>query len=180
MPIGVSDLRTGTMTCANCGTAFETTAFSPREVRHTAVTAVTQTPDGVAAACANHAGNAAVSSCDRCGLFICALCELAVDEITYCPSCFDRMSAEGTLEGTTRYRDYAAMALGAAVAGVFCAPILGPFAIFWSFRAINQRRGENSGITGPVLSMIFGIIETLAGFSFFVSIMYKLIRTGKP
>ena len=61
-------LRSGVLQCPWCRKTFEATVFQPREVQHAAVQVVTETPDGVAAACANHVRNAAVTNCQRCGL----------------------------------------------------------------------------------------------------------------
>jgi hypothetical protein len=109
------------MECPYCRTEFEATPFQPRERRHQAVQIVTETPDGVAAACANHARNAAVTSCSRCGLFICALCDMNVGEGSFCPTCFDRSRDQNPITGgATRYRDYATMSISAAVLSLIC------------------------------------------------------------
>lgn len=112
-------IRTGTVVCPDCDGTFESVAFEPpAPVLHVADIA-TIGPDG-ASVCANHARNAAVTSCSRCGLFICALCDLDVGSGSLCPSCFDRVRAEGALEGAaSRVRDYVAMARVAMLVGIF-------------------------------------------------------------
>lgn len=53
---------------------------------------------GAAAVCYNHDAKPAVSACDQCGRFLCALCELSVEGRTYCPSCFGRMDSQGRIQ----------------------------------------------------------------------------------
>jgi uncharacterized paraquat-inducible protein A len=160
-PLDAATLRSGAVQCPACEQPFESTVFRPRELRHEAVQEVTQTPDGVATACANHAGNAAVTTCQRCGLFICALCDMNTGEGSYCPSCFERIRT-GNVQTGIRYRDYASMAVSAAVLALFCWIPLGPFVIYWAWKGIRQRREEGSGIAGMVVTLIVGILETLA------------------
>lgn len=163
-PLEQEAVRAGAMQCPYCRTEFEATPFQPRERHHAAVQIVTETPDGVAAACANHARNAAVTSCLRCGLFICALCDMNVGEGSYCPSCFDRSHDQNAIAATqTRYRDYATMALSTAVIGLLCSIFpFGAFAIYWGIKGIRQRREEGTGIAGPVVAIVLGSLQTLA------------------
>jgi uncharacterized paraquat-inducible protein A len=164
-PFDANELRAGAVQCPHCRRFFEATPFQPREQRHAVVQVVTETPDGVAAACANHARNAAVTSCSRCGLFICALCEMNAGDATYCPSCFDRVRSEGTATGVgARYRDFASMALSAAVFGVPCIffGFPGALAVYWAYKGMQQRRMEGLPRWGMVVTMIVGILEVAA------------------
>lgn len=160
-PLDAATLRSGPTQCPACQRPFEGSPFRPAELRHEAVQAVTQTPDGVATACANHAGNAAVTTCQRCGLFICALCDLNTGEGSYCPSCFERIRT-GSVQTGVRYRDYAGMAVSGAVLALFCWLPIGPFVVYWSAKGIKQRRDEGSGIAGMVVTLIIGILESVA------------------
>jgi hypothetical protein len=160
-PLDTTTLRAGAMQCPNCAKPFEATPFQPREARHQAVQVVTETPDGVAAACANHAGNAAVTSCQRCGLFICALCDMNTGQGSYCPSCFERVRNDALQTGA-RYRDYATMAISGAVVGLFCTILpIGPFVIFWAVKGLRQRRSEGARAVGVIIAMILGVLESL-------------------
>src|SRR4051795_6843346 len=98
-------IQTGIITCPDCRKTFEAMAFRPAQRRLEVVSvAAALTPEG-ANACANHARNAAVTNCVRCGLFICALCNMDVGTGPHCPSCFDRLRADDTLSpAATRYR----------------------------------------------------------------------------
>lgn len=55
-------------------------------------------PLPVLGACALHLNNPAYSTCDRCGDFMCGLCNTAFEGKNYCIRCFDLMWQRGTLE----------------------------------------------------------------------------------
>jgi hypothetical protein len=50
------------------------------------------------ATCATHANNAAVSTCERCGDFMCILCASRVEGRLYCPRCLDLLYTRGALK----------------------------------------------------------------------------------
>ena len=179
-PLEPATLRSGAMQCPFCRTEFEATPFQPRERLHDAVQVVTETPDGVAAACANHARNAAVTSCSRCGLFICALCDMNVGQGSFCPACFDRSRDQNAgAGGATRYRDYATMAISAAVFSLLCSLFpFGAFAIFWGIKGIRQRRAEGTGVAGPVIAMIIGGLQTIGMLVFFTMMIIGIVTEG--
>ncbi|HEX6084727.1 MAG TPA: hypothetical protein VF266_09395 [Thermoanaerobaculia bacterium] len=155
---------------------FEATAFQPREVRHQAVQVVTETPDGTAAACANHSGNAAVTNCQRCGLFICALCEMNSGSGTFCPSCYERARTETQQGGGTRYRDYASMAVSGTIFSLLCWLIpIGPFVIYWGYKGIAQRRAEGVRPVGQIVCMVLGVVATLLMIGGYVAMIAAMV-----
>jgi ribosomal protein L37AE/L43A len=161
-------IRSGTITCSYCTNTFEATAFDPPQ-RKLAVAETSQSGPEAANPCANHARNVAVTSCRRCGVFICALCDMNVGSGSFCPACFDRMRAEGSLPGgADRFRDYGALAGVAAFAGFFLAFLfLGvPFGILtlvYARKAWKQRRAEGRPVAGIVVAAVFGALELIAG-----------------
>ena len=177
-------IRTDAITCPYCSRGFEATAFTPPQ-RTQAVTAevVTVGPDG-ANACANHTRNAATASCQRCGLFICALCDMNVGTGSYCPSCFERVRTEGTLQAAARrYRDYAMMARTSSIVGLlfsfmFLGLPFGAVAVFYAIKARKQRREEGRSLTGVTFVLILGILEILAGIAA-IGFMVWAIAEGK-
>ncbi len=183
-PLEAETLRAGVVQCPYCRSTFEARPFQPRDRLHEAVQVVTETPDGVAAGCANHARNAAVTSCSRCGLFICALCDMNVGEGSFCPACFDRSREQNAVaDGATRYRDYATMAISAAVFSLLCSAFLlpvGAFAVFWGVKGIRQRRAEGAGIAGPIIAMIVGGLQTIGLLVFFTLLIVGMLTEGKP
>ena len=165
-------IRSGLVECPDCRGTFEATAFEPPPP------ALHIAPVGGGGiegdnACANHARNAAVTNCTRCGLFICALCEMNVGGGALCPACFDRVRSEGALPSVaTRVRDYGAMARVSAVAGLvfmfaFIGPFLGILSLVYQGRARKQRReaGEPAWGVGPSVVLILSIIVLIGGLS---------------
>lgn len=174
-------IRTGAITCPFCGRGFEATAFTPPQRTHHVATTdvVTVGPEG-ANACANHARNAATASCQRCGLFICALCDMNVGTGSYCPSCFERVRSEGTLQAAARrYRDYAMMARTSAIVGLlfsfmFLGLPFGAVAFYYAIKARKQRREEGRSLGGVTFVMIFAVLEMLAGIAAIGFLIYSL------
>jgi uncharacterized paraquat-inducible protein A len=175
-------IRSGAVDCPYCGRAFEATAFNPPQRKQVATAEVISVGPEGANACANHARNAAIASCQRCGLFICGLCDMNVGTGSYCPACFERVRTEGTLHAAARrYRDFATMARSFAIAGIFFSFMLlglplGAAATYYGLKARKQRRDEGRSITGPVITIVIGILEMLAGIA---SILFILYAIGK-
>ena len=167
--------------CPLCHRRFEAVRFDAP--LRTATMA--RTIDGsleAAQPCANHARNAAVANCERCGSFICALCRIDVDSRTLCPACFERLTTEGTLESTrTTFRDFSGLASVTATAGCLLwvfSMLLGPLAIYYGVRGLKQKKemGEEDGIAGIWTAMVIGGIETIGGVvlvGMFVVSMFK-------
>jgi ribosomal protein L37AE/L43A len=166
-------IRTGMVMCPDCGRTFEATAFTP-PTRRLRVVEVVATVDG-SNACANHARNAAVTSCQRCGLFICSLCDMNVGSGSYCPSCFERLRAGNELKGTgTRYRDYATMARNTMLAGLFFlffGFLFGPLSLYYARKGLKQLQTEGRSTFGLRVVSIFATLELLAGFGFILFII---------
>ena len=165
--LGDESRRTGTITCPSCGSSFEATAFNPPQRRMKIVEVAQSGPEG-ANACANHERNTAVTSCTRCGLYICSLCDMNVGSGSYCPSCFDRVRTEGTLSAaTTRFRDYGSMARVSAVAGflfIFMfGVVFGIATIYYAVKGLKQAKADDRPTLGIRIAMGFGIFEVIAG-----------------
>jgi ribosomal protein L37AE/L43A len=161
-------IGTGSIICPSCGSTFEATAFNPPQRRMQIVEVAQSGPEG-ANACANHERNTAVTSCQRCGLYICSLCDMNVGSGSYCPSCFDRVRTEGTLAAaTTRFKDYGSMARVAAVAGflfmfMFLGLPFGALTIYYARKGLKQAKDDGRPTLGVRIAMGFGIFEAIAG-----------------
>jgi uncharacterized paraquat-inducible protein A len=150
--------------CASCQQFFEARVFHPPQ-RVARVLQVAQAGPEGASACANHPRNAAVTSCERCGVFICSLCELDISGMRYCPSCFDRLSANGTLSVTqNRFRDYATLALVTAFVGfLFSAIVVGiPIAalsIYYVIRGFRSAEIRHGRMTALIVALVVSAID---------------------
>ena len=178
-------IRSGVVECPDCRGTFEATAFEPPPtVFHVTPVGGTIAGDN---ACANHARNAAVTSCTRCGLFICALCEMNVGGGALCPSCFDRVRSEGALPTVAKkVRDYAAMSRVSAVVGLlfscaFIGPFLGILSLVYQARARKQRRdaGEQVWGPGPVIVLLLSLVDLVGGFAMTGLMVWSLFQTTK-
>lgn len=177
-------IHTGIVRCPDCDRDFEAMAFKPPPrrliVEHVAASAPIE-----ANACANHAKNAAVTACQRCGLLICALCDMDVGTGSYCPACFDRLRGEDALQpATTRYRDYASMARVAMIAGLFFSfMFLGiPFAsasLFYARKGFRQLRAEGRSTAWLVIIVIVAILEIFGGLVFIAFAIYAFAKVKR-
>jgi hypothetical protein len=175
-------MRSGTIVCPRCSRGFEATAFEPPPPRIRAVEEVAASGPEGASACANHARNAAVTSCQRCGLFICSLCEMNVGGASYCPACFDLLRAQGSMtEVVTRKRDYASMARVTAIAGLFFSFLfLGlPFGILslvYARKAFKQAKAEQRSSAGLWVVTIMAILEILGALALVAFLIVRFQR----
>lgn len=135
-------------------------------------------PDG-ATPCADHPGNAAVTECARCGLFMCGLCRIDADGQALCPACFERLSKEGALASArTSYRDFRGIGAKLAAVGliiIFLGPLCGPAAIFCAWKARQQKIewGDEDGYRGLWVLAAVGATEFVAGAA-----LYSLMIWG--
>lgn len=176
-------IRSGVNTCAICRRPFEATAFAAPERHAAAVQSVVAAGPAGANACANHAGNAAVTSCARCGLFICSLCEMNIGTGSYCPACFDRIRTEGAAtQVVARYRDWASIARLTAIVGLlfyFAWPLVGGLAIFFATKGVKLRREQGRTIAGMIIVMLIGVAEVVGGVAFYGFIVWAFVQGAK-
>ena len=160
-------LQDGENVCLECLGDFEARLFHPPRRSARVLQLAQSGPEG-AVSCANHARNAAVAACDRCGLLICSLCQLDVESGKLCPSCFERLSEDGGADMTrTRFRDYGSLGAIWAFAGLFFSWALlgiplGIIAIYYCIRAFRHRESRSS-----IIFVIFVLL--LAALDMFLS-----------
>ena len=169
------EIHDGANVCLVCLGDFEARVFQPPQRSARVLQLAQSGPEG-AVSCANHARNAAVAACDRCGLLICSLCQLEVESGKLCPSCFERLSQGETDTTRTRFRDYGSLAgLWAFIGLIFSAMLLGiPLGIvslYYSIKAI--RHPESRSSLGFV---IFALFLAVADIFISVSVLASWIK----
>ena len=177
--LDLAALRDGPEVCPFCETDFEATLFQP-PLRSPAVLQIAQAGPEGASACANHARNAAVASCDRCGLFICSLCLMDDGQAHYFPPCLDRLIAAGGLAGArTRFRDYARLAGLFALIGLLLSFVLGLplgfLSIYYAIRGMRNRDRVGASVLQFVLVIIVAVADVIINV-FGLSSMFGLIK----
>jgi hypothetical protein len=88
----------GPQRCPECGASVRTDLF-PAFARAPAAGSAGAIAVEGQAVCFQHPSRQAVLACDACGRLACALCDLSLDGVHYCPGCFDaaRRGGEGEL-----------------------------------------------------------------------------------
>jgi uncharacterized paraquat-inducible protein A len=169
-------LRSGQQSCPSCNGLFEAVRFDPVEARVVVPDLAGTGPEG-SAPCTRHARNQAEVACARCGQFMCSLCRIDADQKTYCPSCFERLSAEGSLaSAVTRVRNWAGWAVLCLVGSFFTyflpAPVLAPLGMYFCVRGLKDKRsrGETDGIVRLYLLMILCLMVFVGGLLFYVAL----------
>jgi hypothetical protein len=167
-PLDHARLVSGPQVCPLCRGRFDAVRFVPPPP-DTQVPRLAQAGPGGATACPLHPGNAAVGTCERCGVFACALCRIEADGRALCPACFERLSAAGALPSLlASYRDYGRaqyllVLLGLVV--IFLGPVTGPASAYYGRKALAQRRaaGEPEGRLGVWALFVLGAAQAAAG-----------------
>jgi len=163
--------------CPRCQGFFSAAVFHPPR-RVTRVLQLAQSGPESASSCANHPRNAAVTNCDRCGVFICSLCELDLHGEKFCPSCFDRISQSGIVGGQNRFRDWRMLAIVTSLAGVFFSAAmlgipLGGLTIYYVIRGFRDPERTGDKIAGLLLALLVAIGGIAASAWFFAQYFLK-------
>jgi hypothetical protein len=174
-PLPDERLHDGDNVCLECLGDFEARVFHPPQ-RGARVLQIAQSGPEGGISCANHARNAAVAACDRCGLLICSLCQLDVDSMKLCPSCFDRLGQDADADTTrTRFRDYGSLAglwafIGLGLSWMVLGIPLGIISMYYGVKAFRHSESRSS-VAGVVVAMILAAVDVVIGISVFVSIL---------
>ncbi len=176
VPIALEKVTPGEDICTVCRGMFSTAVFHPQK-RVTRVEQIGAGGPESASACANHPRNAAVTSCERCGLFICALCELDLFGAKYCPACFDRMTKDGG-EVHKTIRNWRGLALGISFAGfIFSAFMigipLGFLTFYYVVRGFRDPEGSREQYFGLIISIFIAIFDIGMGILMFKEFFLK-------
>jgi hypothetical protein len=176
-PIEVQKLVSGAQTCPWCRRPYEAVVFDPPPP-DLSVPRLAEAGPEATHACANHAGNVAVTHCTRCGIFMCALCRIHADAMVLCPACFDRLVAEGALPSAiATYRDHGRQATMLVLMGILIivvAPIAGPAAIYYARKQLKQLTAmkQEGGRAAMYVVQILAVLEALFG----MLVLYYMVK----
>jgi hypothetical protein len=138
-------------------------------------------PQG-AVPCGTHPANASAFSCSRCGVYMCALCRVDIDQQVLCPPCFDRLSMDGALPSTrVAFKDYLRMAFITFVAGIlifFGAALFGALTVYYALMALKQRRTmqETQGVAAARTLLALGAVETVGGLALGLFLLKNILE----
>ena len=163
-PLSDDRLSDGANVCLQCLGDFEARIFHPPQRSARVLQLAQSGPEG-AVSCANHARNAAVAACDRCGLLICSLCQLDVADAKLCPSCFERLAQDSATDMTrTRFRDYGSLAglwafIGLLFSAIFLGIPLGIISVYYCIKAFRHPESRSS-----LVFVVFALFLALGDF----------------
>lgn len=181
----------GANTCPICGKVFDAMIFSlPAEIIYVkpaeqGALEFDGRANAPAAPCAKHELNASVGNCERCGNFVCALCQTPLNGQNFCTSCFERLLEEGQAGiPPARERFHAGIACLLALVGFtpFLGLFFGPATIFYGVKGMRQawhEKMQNVVKFTALFALLIGIIETLLNWGGMGYVIYLAIVASK-
>ncbi len=99
----------GNIICPNCNAKFLCTLFPAYSQNISKGINADNLDSANDASCYYHSDKVAVSACAKCGVYICALCDIRITEEHLCPKCFNKNKNDITLlqMQTTMYDEIA-------------------------------------------------------------------------
>ena len=163
--------RAGMYRCNNrtCGAEFFVNILTPcRSLNRRPVEATDSD-----ARCVNHPNNASTAVCNRCGVFICAICETTSEGGKYCPDCFEVLRNERKTRRASRI-SWAGSSVHLTFFS-FVIPFLGIFGLLFSLYGFwgNKRDGTGHGnLTLGVCAML-NTVTSVGWFLLLTSDIFK-------
>jgi AhpD family alkylhydroperoxidase len=160
--------------CPTCRTPVSALVF-PAFLRESGGSAAELAVEGSEAACFYHARKKAVVPCDRCGRFLCTLCQVELSGENWCPSCIALHRKQGKLAGLDNRRMlYDNIALLLAV-GPVAVVVFSLFTLFTApatlFVVFRYWRAPSSLVPRTkvrfVIAGVFALMQ-LAGWGFII------------
>jgi hypothetical protein len=196
--------ESGRFQCDRCRTQFDVYVAPPRAARARAAGGglAAQAPPGVPGftpgpavegRCATHPNNPAQDVCERCGDFMCPVCQTVVEGRRYCPRCFDLLYARGSLQFTQRAFNLPAYAMTLGLLSTLSLGCLGCYGLFSmptgvigvilganALREIGKRPdlpGRRLALSGIIFGAI-GAAVTLVGWIVLAVLIFNEARKG--
>lgn len=172
LPAGAHELE-ALAACPHCARALTVAVFSGYQRPVARGASAVPATAGLDASCFFHAGRKAAAACDRCGRFLCAVCDLELEGRHWCAACLEAGRAAGTIAPLEHQRLRWDLAVWYLLAGslVLCWPALlitAPVALGlagWKLRAPPSRvarSGLGLKLAFPVGLLLLGGLAALA------------------
>ncbi len=163
--------------CRTCGSHLIAAVF-PAMVRRQPLVLPERIAVADEASCFYHSENKASIVCERCGRFLCSLCDLEFDRKHLCPGCFATSAEKHELPGLERSRtmfDSLALAMATLPLMLLYTAIVGaPMSLF-----ITARRWNAPSSITPRTKVRFylAILFSLAEIAGLAAIFYAVVLT---
>lgn len=163
----------GPQPCPSCRSRIIAVAFPAliRPIVHGQAAERVVMPDE--AACFYHPAKKAAIPCGSCGRFLCALCDIAIEDRHICSGCLESGMDKGQLETleTSRVR-YDSIALSVAVLPLlifWLTLITAPIALYYCIRYWNSPQSVvRSSKATFIVAALFAVLELIGWGIFFV------------
>jgi len=179
--INKEDVNTsGFFPCRKCGSSLKVEAF-PALFHEAVSTRAEAVMLDEQASCFTHTDKKAVVPCGHCGRFLCALCDMEIDDRHLCPACLQSGSAlkkTGTFE--TQFTQYDSIALSTSILSMLFTVftvITAPAVIFMVIRFWKAPTGV---LPRTKIRFIFAFLIALAQLAFWgMMIWFWFISQGQ-
>ncbi|MGB0578265.1 MAG: hypothetical protein ACPGVU_01060 [Limisphaerales bacterium] len=127
--------------CGNCHRSIQLAIFPAQFKDHSRGNEAEAILTGDEASCFFHDAKKAVVSCERCGRFLCRLCDILLGEEHICSTCIETGRKKGKIKTLENQRTlYDRMAITAAllpIVTVFGTLVFAPYALYLAIRHRN-------------------------------------------
>lgn len=172
-------LGKNTIRCKSCNTEVNVnifpSLFQPIKKGQSAEKVVEE----LESSCFNHVEKKAVSICDDCGIYICALCEIDRGEKKICSACFNQsLVGEKADELTRDYRQYSKIGAYLLWGMLFTYGITAPISLFYSIKNYGKTEGFFRGRKNLKASINI-IIASLFSLGGLIGILYLILGNNE-
>jgi len=162
--------------CSTCGSHLFAAVFPAlyRPIEKGATAAWILTDDQ--ASCFYHEGKKAVTACDACGRFLCAVCDIHLDR-HLCPGCFEMTNKKGQLPQVRKThvrQDEVALAL--AVIPLLMAPITAVTAPLTIAHVIRHWKAPGGIVPRTKIRFVVAMILALTEIAVWILLVAALVR----
>jgi hypothetical protein len=167
----------GLQPCPNCSVPIQIVTFPAlRKAAQTSAIGENIVVTGESS-CYFHPTKRAAVSCEKCGRFICALCDVAVDGKHLCSQCLSGHVQKGTLQTlkkTGQRHDSAASACAVVcIPLIYLAIIIAPVGLYFCLKGLKQKDGLFPRKTKTLYSLAVILIMEMVGSFLLIFFSFK-------